>query len=101
MVHQIRIQRQQASSDISGATTVWVDFLACRGAIDPVRGADVIKSGQDTTQLFSIVTIWWQAGILPNMRLVANGRTHIIQSADDPGERHVILKLNCLALGNQ
>lgn len=101
MIHKIAIQHQVASSDISGSTVTWADYLTAWAAIDAVRGMDVIKSGQNTTQLYSTITIWWQAGILPNMRVVANGRTHVIQSVENIEERNVVLKLNCVCLGNQ
>lgn len=100
MVHKITIQRQQTITDISGTVVEWVDFVSCWAAIDPVRGTEVLRAGQDTTQLYLTVVIRWQSGILPNMRVRSNNGTYIIQSIENPGERNVVLVLNCLALGS-
>lgn len=99
MVHQITILQQQVGTDISGAIVTWVPLVVAWAQIDPVRGTDVIKSGQDTTQLFLTVRIRWQSGILPNMRVQTLNGTYVIQAVENPGERNVILILNCLALG--
>lgn len=99
MVHQVVILQQQASSDISGATTIWVPFVRTWAQIDPVRGTDVLKAGQDTTQLFLTIKIRWQSGIVPNMRVQSLNGTYVIQAIENPGERNVILVLTCLGLG--
>lgn len=99
MVHRITILQQVRSSDISGTTVVWAPLLSTWAKIVPVKGTDVIKSGQITTQLFLTTTIFWQAGILPNMRVQSLHGTHEIQSIENPGERNILLVLNCLGLG--
>jgi SPP1 family predicted phage head-tail adaptor len=68
-------------------------------AIEPVRGIDKIRAGQDVTQLFVTVTINWQSDILANMRVQALNGTYIIQAIENPYEMNMILKLTCLALG--
>lgn len=100
MVHKIAIQKQTTTTDISGTVVAWSDFVTCWAAIDPVRGMEVLRAGQDTTQLYLTVTIRWQSGIQPNMRVRSNNGTYIIQSIQNPGERNIMLVLNCLALGN-
>lgn len=100
MVHWITILQQTQSEDESGTTTIYAPFVSTWAKIEPVRGTDVIKSGQTTTQLFLTVTIRWQTGILPNMRVRSNNGTYVVQSMENPGERNVLLKLNCLALGS-
>jgi SPP1 family predicted phage head-tail adaptor len=99
MVHQVSLLQAQAATDISGTVTAWVPFATIWAAINPVRGTDVLKSGQATTQLFLTVKIWWMRGVEPNMRVQSKNGTYIIQSVENPGERNVILVLNCLALG--
>jgi hypothetical protein len=49
MRHQISILRQAASSDDSGNTAVMEPFVTAYAKIEPVRGIDVIRSGQVTT----------------------------------------------------
>jgi SPP1 family predicted phage head-tail adaptor len=101
MVHQVTILQQTQGVDISGAVTVWTPFVTTWAAIDPVRGTDVLKSGQDTTNLYLTVKVRWQTGIQANMRLLRSDgvTTYIIQAIENVGERNVILVLFCLALG--
>jgi head-tail adaptor len=99
MIHRIRILQETTVEDISGTAPAWVPFLDTWAKIDPVRGTDLLKSGQDTAQLFLTVKIRWQTGVLSNMQLLTLNGTYIIQTVENPGERNVILILNCLALG--
>ena len=104
MRHAITIQQQGPTSpptyDSAGPHLVWTTFAAAMAAIETVRGTDVIKSGQDTTQLFLTATIWYQAGIQPNMRVVSdNGSVYVIQAVENILELNVVLVLKCLALG--
>lgn len=99
MIHRVRILQQTTVTDISGTAAAWMPFIDTWAQIDPVRGIDVLKAGQDTTQLYSTVKIRWQTGILPNMRLQTLNGSFIIQAVENPGERNVILILNCIGLG--
>jgi len=99
MRHQITILGQVPSSDVSGGTVAMVPLVTCYAKIEPVRGIDVIKSGQETTQLFLTLSIWWQAGILANMQVQALNGLYLIQSVENVLELDVVLKLNCLAIG--
>lgn len=99
MVHSVTILQQQTVSDVSGTSIQWVAFLTTWAQIDPIRATDVVKWGQDTAKLFLIVTIRWQARIVPNMRIQAANGTYVIQAIENPGERNVILVLTCLGLG--
>ena len=102
--HPITIQQQTIANppsyDQSGATGQWSDFTTALAAMDAVRGTDVVKGGQVTTQKYMTIGMWWQAGILPNMRVVTeSGSTFLIQSVDDVMEMNAVLLLNCIALG--
>jgi SPP1 family predicted phage head-tail adaptor len=99
MVHQITILQQQSVSDISGTSVQWVPFVQTWASIDPMRGTDIAKNGQDTTQLFLTVRIRWQTGILSKMRVQSLNGTYVIQAIENPGERNIILVLLCLGLG--
>lgn len=86
--------------DSSGPVRGWNTFTTALAAIETVRGTDVIRSGQITTQLFLTVTMWWQAGILPNMRVVSdNGSEYVIESVENILELNVVAVLNCIAIG--
>ena len=102
LVHQVRLQHRQETTDISGTATVWVDYLAAMAAVEPMRGLDVIKSGQEITQLPVTVTMYWAAGVLPSMRVVTDsGETLAIRAIENPDGRNLVLKLHCVALGDQ
>jgi SPP1 family predicted phage head-tail adaptor len=98
MVHRISILQETTVSDISGTAAAWTPFVTTWAQIDPVRGIDVLKAGQDTTQLYLTVKIRWQTGIMANMRVQTLNGIYVIQAVENPGERSVILVLNCLAL---
>jgi len=99
MRHQITILGQVPASDDSGNTVVMAPLLTCYAKIEVVKGLDVILAGQETTQLFLIASIWWQAGIKANMQVQALNGLYLIQSVENVLELDVVLKLNCLALG--
>jgi SPP1 family predicted phage head-tail adaptor len=100
LVHRIQLQTQTMVGDSFGQLQpVWTTTFTTWASIEPVRGLDLIRSGQETTQLFLTVTIPWQAGVLAKMRvLTVDNEAYIIQSIEDPLHRHVILILNCLLL---
>ena len=103
-VHPITIWQQAPASppeiDAGGPVMTWQPVATAMAAIEIVRGLDVIRGGQVTTQLYLTVTFWYQAGILPNMRATAeNGSTYVIQSVENVNERNIVLRLNCLGLG--
>lgn len=103
MRHSITIQAQGPTSppsyDASGPLLTWTTFTTSLAAIETMRGTDVIRAGQDTTQLFLTVTMWWQPGILPNMRVLSDtGSTYLIQAIENILERNRVLVLNCLGL---
>ena len=99
MRHQITILGQVPSVDVSGGTVAMAPLVTCYAKIEPVRGLDVIKSGEETSQLFLVISIWWQAGILANMQVQALNGLYLIQSVENLLELDVVLKLNCLAIG--
>lgn len=102
MVHTITIQQQAVNGfDASGQVTQWTDFVTAQAVIEPVRGTDVVRSGQTTAQLFLTVGLWYQAGIAENMRVVShNGATYLIQSIENVLERNAVLLLNCIGIGD-
>ena len=100
MRHQITILGQVPSSDVSGSTVTMAPILTCYAKIEPVRGVDVIKSGQETTQLFLTLSIWWQAGIVANMQVQALNGLYVIEEIENVLEMDIVLKMNCIALGS-
>ena len=75
-------------------------FVAAWAKIVIIKGTDVLKSGQVTTQEFLVVSMWWQPGVLANMQVQALNGLYVIQSVENLLEMDVVLKLNCLALAS-
>lgn len=99
LVHQVQLLRQQVGSGAAGANVSWVTFLTAYAAIEPMRGMDAIRAGQQVSQLTLTVTMRWQSGILPNMRVKSLNGTYLIQSIENIGERNIWLRMTCLGLG--
>lgn len=105
--HPIQIWGESPSGDVSGTTTE--PFLVTpappasptMASIEPVRGTDVLRSGQVTTQLFLTIKMWFQPGITPDMQVenIETGNRYVIQSIENVKEMSIVLVLNCLGLG--
>lgn len=98
MRHQIEIQKPTPGFDASGATIVWATFITAYAAIEPIRGTDVVRAGQVTTQLYTTVTMMYQPGINASFRVQSLKGTFVIQSVEVPLECDTLLILNCVEL---
>lgn len=86
--------------DAAGPQTQLTSFTTAMASIETVRGMDVIKSGQTTTQLFLEVVMLYQPGILADMQVQSdNGSKYLVQSVENILELNVVLVLNCIGLG--
>jgi head-tail adaptor len=98
MRHQIEIQKPTPGYDGSGATIVWKAFITAYAAIEPIRGTDVVRGGQVTTQNYTTVTMMYQSGINASYRVHCLKGTFVIQSVEVPLECDTLLILNCVEL---
>jgi len=100
MVTQITILQPSVGSDISGAVAGgYTPFVTTYAKITWLRGIDTVRAGQDTAQIYGVITIVYQAGILPGFRVQTRNGTYIIQSIVNPDELNVRLDMLCLGLG--
>ena len=100
--HLVTINQQQATTDASGNEVTMVAlYTAVPAKCVVVKGTDVLKAGQVTTNTYLTVTIWFQPGILASMQLQRKHDTvtYLIQSIDNVNEMDIVLVLNCLAIG--
>ena len=68
--------------------------------IEPMRGTDVIKSGQDISQTFVTITMRWTKNIFPSVRLLgSNGAIYIVCSIQNLLMMNVVLVCTCILLG--
>jgi head-tail adaptor len=97
--HPISILQAVKTTDISGTVITWQPYLLAKAAIDPVSGTELLRGGQDTTQNLVRISMWYQPGIDPKMRVEAASGTFRIQHIENPQHLNVILILTCLGLG--
>jgi SPP1 family predicted phage head-tail adaptor len=98
--HAITILQQTIIPDsVSGNVDTYTMFLSTRAIIEPIHGTDLVRSGQDATQLFITVTIRYQPGITSTMRLQTDSATYRIVAIENVLEKNRVLKILCLALG--
>jgi SPP1 family predicted phage head-tail adaptor len=101
MVHKISIQKPTPGWDVSGPIITYETFLTTWAAIEPIRGTDVVRGGQITTQAYITITMPYQPGINASHRVSCLKGNFIIQSVENPLERDVLLVLNCVELGDK
>ncbi len=99
--HQITIQQQTATTDASGAALAWTVLMTIWAEITVLRGTDAWRGGQFTAQKFAQVTMRYQPGILPDMRVLFGSRIFIVQDCVNVEERNVRLELLCVELDGQ
>lgn len=94
--HRITIQRATTTQDPdTGETTAtWVDFLNSEPAeVVPLSGREFIQSGAVQAGVNTRMTIRWQAGVLPTMRVLFDGDIYRIEAVlpDPTARRHLTL----------
>ena len=101
MRHQISILAPVAVSDESGSNVKLTPILTCKAKIVIVKGtgSDVLQAGQETTQLFITISIWWQAGIRADMQVQTLHGLVRIESVENVLNMDKVLILNCLSIG--
>jgi SPP1 family predicted phage head-tail adaptor len=101
--HQITLLEQVAGSDASGAkvdykaddipVTAWADF-------EYLRGTDIIKAGQDISQVYAKVTMWFRPEFTANKRIqTSDGAQFVIQAVENVRRMNMYAVLMCLGIG--
>ncbi len=97
---QITILQPSVDTDVSGViSSGWAPFVITYAKVTWIRGTDTVKSGQDTAQIFGVITMVYQPGITTQQRVQTRNGTYIIQSIVNPDELDVRLDLLVLGLG--
>src|ERR1035437_5843686 len=86
--HQVTFLQQGTTSDVSGTSITWTDYCTARASVDPFKGAEVIKAGIDTSQVFITVKMRYRDDVDASMRLRAQHGTYIIQCIENLLERN-------------
>lgn len=101
--HRITFLEQVASQDLSGTVFAYEPAKkpeCAYAAMEMLPGTDVIKSGQDISQVHMTVTIRYRSGVATNRHFrTPNGSEFIIQAVENVLQRNLYLRLTCLGLG--
>ena len=101
--HSITILGPTLTTDTTGNVVTYSPFLIdVRAKIDPVSGLELIRSGQDVSLLYIVVSIRYVPGITAKMQVQAYHGLYWIRYVENVLERNRVLKLMCTAVdGNQ
>jgi len=103
--HQVLFLEPTAGSDDSGSIVTWAPGNPpdiAWAEIVPTRGSDIIKAGQDISQVWLTITMRYNASKTrtPNTRLqTPSGSIFVVQAIENVLEMNVWLVLTCLGLG--
>lgn len=94
--HRVTIQELVRADDgYGGIIETWQDVATVWAAVEPLRGSERYRAQQVQAELSHKVTMRYQAGVKPQMRLLHNGRVLNIEAVIDVEERHRWLELLC------
>lgn|ERR1017187_2515514 len=102
--HRITLLQQVLGTDTSGvettykpvspSVTAWVSF-------NYMRGTDVIKSGQDVSQVYITLIGWWRTQFTANSRIQTDdGDQFIVQAVENIKRMNTYMVLTCIGFGN-
>lgn len=99
--HSITILAPTLITDSTGNVPSYSVFLSdVRAKIDPLHGLELIRSGQDISQVFIAVSIRYVPGITSQMQIQTDeGANYTIRYIENVQQRNRVLKLICLYLG--
>ncbi len=88
MRHQVRIEQRSTTQDAAGEpVNTWTLFAERRAELVRAPGREIWASAQRNGRVPVVFRLRYLAGVLPQMRLVFDGRTHNILSAVDQAGR--------------
>ena len=82
----------------AGTDTTLSPVISAWAKIEPMKGTDVIRSGQDITQMPVIVSMYYDARVQPKMQLQALNGRYAIQAVRNVLELNAVMELTCLAI---
>ena len=96
--HRVTVLEETVTANAAGTDTVLSPVISAWARIEPMKGTDIIRSGQDITQTPIIVSMYYDARVQPKMQLqVLNGR-YAIQAIRNVLELNAVMELTCLAI---
>ena len=97
--HRVTVLAETAVTNAAGTDTVLSPVITAWAKIEPMKGTDVIRSGQNITQLPVVVSMYYDARVQPNMQLQTPNGRYAIQAIRNVLELNAVMELTCLAIG--
>ena len=94
--NRITIQEKSVTRDSYGAETItWATHATAWASVEPLSGREFLESRQIQAEGMTRITLRYQAGIVPEMRVLFGTRTFNIQSVIHVEERGREIQLMC------
>ena len=86
------------TANAAGTDTVLSPVISAWARIEPMKGTDTIRSGQNITQLPVIVSMYYDARVQSRMQIQTLNGLYVIQSIRNVLELNAVMELTCLAI---
>ena len=96
--HRVTVLAETVIASAAGTDTALSPVISAWAKIEPMKGADVIRSGQNVTQLLVIVSMYYDTRVQPKMQLQALNGRYAIQAVRNVLELNAVMELTCLAI---
>jgi SPP1 family predicted phage head-tail adaptor len=96
--HRVTVLAETVTTTAAGTDTVLSPVICAWAKIEPMKGTDVIRSGQNVTELPVVVSMYYDARVQPQMQLQALNGRYAIQAIRNVLELNVVMELTCLAI---
>lgn len=94
---QVVIQQPSATQNTRGEEIPsWATFLTVRAAIEPLNGRELLAAQSIESQVTTKITIRYQSGITPDMRIKYGSRYFDIQAIQNIEERNRMIEMQCI-----
>jgi SPP1 family predicted phage head-tail adaptor len=96
--HRVTVLKEAAIETAAGTDTALETVVSAWAKIEPMKGTDVIRSGQEITQIPVIVTMYFDSRVQANMQLQAPNGLYAIRAVRNVMELNAVMELTCVAL---
>ena len=96
--HRVTVLAETVTLNAAGTDTVLSPVISAWAKIEPMKGTDIIRSGQNITQLPVIVSMYYDASVQPKMRIQTLNGLYAIQAIRNVLELNAVMELTCLAI---
>ena len=96
--HRVTVLAETVTDTAAGTDTVLSPLVSAWAKIEPMKGTDIIRSGQNITELPILVSMYYDARVQPKMQLQAPNGRYAIQAIRNVLELSAVMELTCLAI---